>query len=268
MEKKWNIIRQKMNWSDLEIVRNFRGKSKQLLRKFAYSALTQKIICLIICAYILFVYATSRKVFNNKNMWKPFFEKKESLIFASWHNRVMMIPAAMRGIISYGKKRRTGFTFLGLASKHGDGRFVSGVLENFGFVIIAGSTKDKRKSRGIDIGGLRQILSGLKKSYFMGFTPDGPRGPNQKINGELINIARLSGAKIVPLSYSTSRFIELNSWDRFKIPLPFSTICFYYDDAISVPKDADEKEMEKIKLYVEERMNFAQEKSLELAISK
>jgi hypothetical protein len=136
-------------------------------------------------------------------------------------------------------------------------------MEKFGLVSIYGSTKDGRKSsRGIDFSSMRQILEGLKKGFSLGITPDGPRGPNQKINGEIINIARISGSTILAMSYSCSRFKQLNTWDNFKIPLPFSKLCFYFDDQlINVARHSSQEEMKKIEQLVEERMNLAQKKA-------
>ena len=48
----------------------------------------------------------------------------------------------------------------------------------------------------------------------------------KKINGEILNMAKISGATIFAISYSTSNFIEFKSWDKFKFPLPFGKICF------------------------------------------
>ena len=67
-----------------------------------------------------------------------------------------------------------------------DGKFVGMVMEKFGLVSILGSTKDGRKSsRGIDYSSMRKIINGLRDGCSLGITPDGPRGPNKKINGEL-----------------------------------------------------------------------------------
>jgi hypothetical protein len=155
------------------------------------------------------------------------------------------------------------YKIMTLASRHGDGRFVGKVMEKFGFISILGSTKrSKKSSRGIEISSLREILRGLKKGHSLGITPDGPRGPNQKISGELINLAKLSGAEILPVSQTTSNFIQFNSWDKFKFPLPFSKICFYFaEETIKVSKNLDQKELDDIAQLAEDKMNLVQENS-------
>ncbi len=255
MTKKWEIfgIKTNIEWYDVKT------KFKQLLRKITYSSLVQELICLIIVCYMKLVYFTSKKKFINQEIIIEAAKNKEPLLLAFWHNRLMMIPF----ITIKPKKLYRDYNFMTLASRHGDGRFVGLTMEKFGLISILGSTKDGRKaSRGISFSSMKQILNGLKEGYSLGITPDGPRGPNQKINGEMINIARISGAKILPISYSSSKFKIINTWDKFKIPLPFGKLCFYFDEnAFAVNKDATAEDMEKIKIAVEKRMDFIQEQS-------
>lgn len=234
-------------------------KSKQMLRRVTYGSLFQELISYLVIFYLFFVYATSKKKFINKEVLLEVARKKDHLIIAWWHNRLMMIPFIARKI----KESYPNYNFMALASKHGDGRFVARVVEKMGVMPILGSTRDHRKSsRGIDFANMRQIIQGLKKGYSFGITPDGPRGPNQKINGEIINIARLTKTKILAVSYSSSKFFVINSWDKLKIPLPFGKLCFYFDkDFIEVPSELGSKEAEDLKIIVEKRLDYIQEKS-------
>lgn len=249
----------KKNWRDIEWY-DIKTKFKQLLRGFAYSAPMRELICAILSAYMKLVYLSSKKIFINHELLFEAAKLKKPMICVFWHNRLMMIPFVTHAP----KKKYSDYNFMTLASRHGDGHFVGRVMEKIGLISIYGSSQDGRKSsRGIDLGSFRRIFDGLKKGYSLGITPDGPRGPNQKINGEVVNIARISGAGILPMSYSCSRFKILRTWDQFKIPLPFSTLCFYIDDkAIYADKKIDEEGIKQIKTTVEERMNFVQEASL------
>ncbi len=255
MSKKWKVLGYQTNieWYDIKT------KFKQLLRKLAYSWLFQEIICSIFAAYMWLVFLTSKKTFINEEVLIKAAKDNKPMIIAFWHNRLMMLPFLTRRAT----RASSNYRFMSLASRHGDGKFVGRILEKFGFISILGSTQDGRKSsRGISFSSVKQILNGLKNGYSLGITPDGPRGPNQKINGELVNIARLSGAEILSVSYSCSKFKQLRTWDKFKIALPFGKICFYCSkETIKVDKKASKEEMEKIKLEVEEKLNFIQEKS-------
>lgn len=247
-------------WHDLK------GKSKQLLRKFTYSWLVQQLICFIILFYMRLVYFTCKKRFINQELLIDCVKNKTPVLLSFWHNRLMMIPF----ITDKPKKLYPNYNFMTLASRHGDGKFVGKVMENYGLISIYGSSKDGRKlGRGIEISSLKQIIKGLKEGLSLGISPDGPRGPNQKINGEIVNIARITNAKILPVSYSTTHFKRLKSWDRFFIPLPFGTLCFYFDDkVINVDKKTRDKDIEHIKSHLEERMNVVQEKSEDICKKK
>ena len=49
----------------------------------------------------------------------------------------------------------------------------------------------------------------------IGITPDGPRGPNQKLKEGIVSLLKKTNATIIPLSYSAKFNFKLNSWDKF-----------------------------------------------------
>lgn len=55
-------------------------------------------------------------------------------------------------------------------------------------------------------------------------SPDGPYGPPRILKKGVLHLALRSGAPVVPLTISSSRFIALPSWDAKRLPLPFSRI--------------------------------------------
>lgn len=255
----WRIFTSKngndhaLNWYDIKT------KFKQLLRKIVYSSLVQELICYLIIGYLHLVYATCRKKFVNLEILLKHLASNEPLILACWHNRLILTPFL-------GNKARKIYPqskFMGLASKHGDGRFIGKIIAKMGAKTIYGSTRQARKaSRGINFKNLRELLENLSSGYCLGITPDGPRGPAQQINGELIHIAKLSQAKILAISVSSSKFKMVNSWDKMRVPLPFGRLCFYVDmQAISVAKEANDLEMQQMKNLLKIRLDEAQSQS-------
>lgn len=229
---------------------------KSWIKKISHLSPTHKIISYAILSYIFIVYLTSKKIFLNDQLIDNINKNREPLIYSFWHNRLMMMAFLGKKIT-----KSNDLKFITLASKHGDGRFVGKIMEKFGFISILGSTVDRRNpERGISYSSLKQIITRLKKGHSLGITPDGPRGPNQKINSEIINIARLSGAKIACCSVAYSKFIQINSWDKFKIALPFGKIVFYIDEKfISINKKLTEEELIKNNHHLEGQMNRAQD---------
>lgn len=239
-----------------EIKNNIRLFVKKI---FFNNKIARKIISYLIYFYLFLVFKTSRKKFigleNHFN-----FIAKNSIIFAFWHNRLMMISFLSRQI----KKEIKNFNLMTLASRHGDGKIVGEVMERFGLISILGSSKDKRGShKGIDYSSLKRILNGLKNGISLGITPDGPRGPNQEINGEIVSIAKLTGATVIAVSYSCSKFIIIKkSWDNFKIPLPFSRLCFVASpNKYFIEKNLSDLDLENLKLEIRDDLNRTQDLS-------
>lgn len=232
---------------------------KLLLRRVTYNVIFRKLITFLIYSYLYFVYKTSQKKFYGFENIDHLIADNKPMILAFWHNRLMMIPFIARRI----KNKHNKHNLMTLASRHGDGRIVGMVMEWFGLISILGSTKDKNKNkanRGIDYKSLRMIIDGLKNGNALGITPDGPRGPNQNINGDLLNIARITGATIVVISYSSSRFkIIKKSWDKFKVPLPFAKISFVIDDnKFEVKRDVTKNDLVEIKKQLKKQLNRCQ----------
>jgi len=256
--KKWRIFGYQTNieWYDVKT------KIKQLLRKIFYNFLIQEVLAWLIMLYIELVFLTSRKKILNNKIINDSINVRSPLIIAFWHNRLVMIPAMAKRI----KNSYPNYNFMTLASRHGDGRIVGRVMQKFSLISILGSTKDGRKSsRGIDFSSMRQILDGLKRGYSLGITPDGPRGPNQKINGDIINIARIANAKIIAVSYSSSNFIIFNSWDRFKLPLPFGKLSFYIDEVpLEIPRNSSDEQIIEFEKTLTNKLNFVQNKADEI----
>jgi lysophospholipid acyltransferase (LPLAT)-like uncharacterized protein len=120
-----------------------------------------------------------------------------------------------------------------LISRHGDGVLIADAIAHFGVGTIQGSTR-----RG-GAEALRDILKTLKSGISVGVTPDGPRGPRMRCTGAIADISRLSGAAILPASYSARWRFILGSWDRFLLPLPFTRGVYVVGDPIEVAPDSD-----------------------------
>ncbi len=246
----------KISWFDI------RTKFKKIIRSIFYTKFGQELICYLVIIYIKIVNFTSKTVIIGDDAIMNRLKNRQPIIINSWHHQIMMAPFVATQI----KKFNQTHQIASLASKHGDGRFVGRVMEKFGVINISGSTQDGRKSsRGIDIHGLKEIFRVLKNQLGIAITPDGPRGPSRKINGEVIKIAKLSGVPIVPVGLGYSHFFELETWDKFKVPLPFGVICYYYGDLFLVDKTTKEEDIESLNLLLEEKINFVANEAEKLA---
>ena len=68
-------------------------------------------------------------------------------------------------------------------------------------------------------------------------TPDGPRGPLYKVKPGIAMAAKEAQATIIPLTWDADHFWELKTWDKLKLPKPFTCIRVVLGDPIKVDQD-------------------------------
>ncbi|MEK7366446.1 MAG: lysophospholipid acyltransferase family protein, partial [candidate division NC10 bacterium] len=136
-----------------------------------------------------------------------------------------------------------------LVSHHADGEVISRIAWRFGIRSVRGST-----SRGAH-GGLRAMLRAYQDGSHLATGPDGPRGPRERAQLGVIELARRTGAPVVPIGFGASRGWFLPTWDRFFIPCPFARGTFVFGEALLVPPGADRAAMEAARAELERRLN-------------
>ncbi|MBI4185238.1 MAG: lysophospholipid acyltransferase family protein [Proteobacteria bacterium] len=167
------------------------------------------------------------------------WESRTPFIIAFWHGRLMMMPYIWR----------RGVPVHALISHHRDGRLLSRTIAHFGYATIAGSS-----SKGA-LGAVRAMADRIEAGESVAITPDGPRGPRMRAALGVVKVAGLTGAPILPASYSIRRRRVLRSWDRFLLALPFSRGVYLVGRPIRVARDADEAAVEAARRAVEAALN-------------
>jgi hypothetical protein len=111
------------------------------------------------------------------------------------------------------------------------------VFAKFGYKAVRGST-----TRG-GIPALKQLIKLLEQKTSVAITPDGPLGPPEKIQSGVVLLAKYSGVPIIPWHYEAASQWRLKSWDRHKIPKPFTAVVESYGEPFLVPKDLSSEEV-------------------------
>jgi len=145
------------------------------------------------------------------------YDARQPFIYAIWHNRILPLLYAHRDE-----------AMVLLISRHRDGGYLADLAERLGYRFVRGSTQ-----RGGDVG-LLGIVRALKSGSVVAVTPDGPRGPLERVKPGVVAAAQHAGVPIIPGTASVSRAWRLSSWDRFFIPKPFATIEVVYGVPLEV----------------------------------
>jgi lysophospholipid acyltransferase (LPLAT)-like uncharacterized protein len=121
-------------------------------------------------------------------------KKGQSMIACFWHGRLLAMPFVYKG-----RKAKV------LISRHRDGEFITRVIRFFGLGAVRASY------RKATISAMREILSTLRKGVDIAVTPDGPKGPGYVVKKGIVELAKLSGNPIIPVTYSARK-------KKFSIP--------------------------------------------------
>jgi len=164
-------------------------------------------------------------------------------LYTFWHARMLMIPRLSRGIWH-------GYM---LISSHRDGGFIADSMHLLGIETVRGST-----TRG-GARALREMLRAVKdENRHLAITPDGPKGPREKVQKGTIQLALKAELPIIPVCYATKRHWRINSWDHFYIPQPFTRGVFVFGEVVIVDPDED---MDTAIARTQKSMDDAQQKA-------
>ncbi len=197
-------------------------------------------LCLLITFYIKLVYYTGKWHIINAHVLLEQDSNTQPALFMFWHGRLFLMPHICPDCA------RTDV----IISHHVDGELIARTMEYFGLSIIRGST-DRGGNRVI-----RQVIRTLKTGRNVAITPDGPRGPRMCINSNIVAIAKMTGAPIIPVTFSAEKARILPSWDRFLLPKPFAKGVILCGEPVYVSRDADEAALVQVKLQLEETLNM------------
>jgi lysophospholipid acyltransferase (LPLAT)-like uncharacterized protein len=169
---------------------------------------------------------TCRIQMNGLEKFVEAASKKQACILMLWHNRLILFTQVIV------KRYAPHFNYVGFVSKSRDGDLSAAFNTHKSARLI----RVPHDNRHIALSILVKTLK--KKDEIVVVTPDGPRGPKYKIKQGIVFAAKKTSAPIIPLTWVSSRYWKLNSWDELMIPKPFSKISIAFGDAFVL--DANE----------------------------
>ncbi|MCI0433035.1 MAG: lysophospholipid acyltransferase family protein [Gemmatimonadetes bacterium] len=182
--------------------------------------------------------ATVRYSLDGDPVGLEMLTRRTPVIYVLWHGRLLPLAHYHRG-------RGLGT----LISPSADGDAIASVVEGWDFVVVRGSSSRSGAA------GLRSIVRGLRAGRPFALTPDGPRGPAQRMKHGPLVAAQLAGVPILPATAAANRAWWFGTWDRFLVPQPFSRVLLRFGRPIEVPGSAAGVELDQISSEVEAALN-------------
>jgi lysophospholipid acyltransferase (LPLAT)-like uncharacterized protein len=155
-------------------------------------------------------------------------EMSPQIIFSFWHGRLL--------VLSYSHRKKD---IQVLASEHPDGDLMGRTITRLGFGHVKGST-----TRG-GAKALRDLSSVLRRGFDIGLTVDGPKGPKGRVQQGVIELSRMTGSAVLPVSNAARPRKLFASWDTFQFPRPFAKVLVGYGEPFVVPSGATVEERER-----------------------
>ena len=223
-----------------------------MFKRFMRSNAVQITIGWLVAAYMTLVKYTTRWDIERADQVQDIIDGGKGFIALTWHSRFMMLTAAWK------KDYQLPHV---LISRSRDGAIVAHTSHFLGLKTIRGSAKKAAKG---DLaakakGGAKaslNIVTALEEDGCIVVTPDGPRGPRQRLGDGPIRLARLTGAPLVPCTFAVRNRKQFESWDKFVLPLPFGKGKIIWGTPVTVPANADERKIEHIRERIESEMNI------------
>ncbi len=160
---------------------------------------------------ITFIRFTSKVRHVNQETAFSKWDNGDSFIVCFWHGRLLMMP--------YANRRGKGKV---LISRHRDGEFIARVMTYFNLGAIRGSYRKEGS-----VSSLREIISALKNGFDVAITPDGPKGPRYQVKNGIVELAKLTGKSIMPVTYSASKKKLLNHGTDLFYHILSPKLCFF-----------------------------------------
>lgn len=144
--------------------------------------------------------------------WEVRGQNPDSLrcIYFLWHRDLLILAT---------QRIDSGAAVMVSSSK--DGELIAGPLKYLGYTAVRGSSSRQGSSA------LKEMIR-LSRTHTLAITPDGPKGPARSIHPGVFEIAILGGVPIIAVATEAKREWVVNSWDRFRIPKPFSRVKVEY----------------------------------------
>lgn len=192
----------------------------RILKRFSKTSAGQKLIGFLFYFITKLVSLSIRWEYFEQSKKSKIFDNRYKYIFCCWHNKLFLGPHLL-------PRNRV---INALQSSHSDGMITSIAFQYLGMNVILGSSK----KGGVQA--FRKMVKRLQIGESIAITPDGPKGPKERVKDGIIKLAQITSTPIIPLVWATRKFKIINSWDNFVLPYPFSKGIYSFGKPIYIKK--------------------------------
>jgi hypothetical protein len=224
--------------------------SQESAKKLVRTPWVQSALAWLVSIYLAVTLATMRWRYENREVADAAVAAPGGLIACFWHGRIALAPVL--GRVLKGKPRRA------LISNSPDGELIAKVMARLGFPAIRGSTTQDNRAPRRSVEAFRDAVRFIESGGAMGVTPDGPRGPAEQMPAGPVAMSRIRETPVYLLGLAAHPALTLRSWDRMRIPLPFSRGCLVVDGPHRVARNASSAAVRSVQAEWQARLNAAQ----------
>lgn len=211
---------------------NFRKYKQDILRIIGLFVLSQAVD--LLCKSL-------KVTFNNREVINNLENQNKNFVLAFWHGQMLL---------AWYIHRNKNFT--ALISKSKDGDLLEKILKHWRYNVVRGSS-----SKGGDVA-LGIMVDYARNSESVVITPDGPRGPINRMKAGAVITAKKSEAPLILVGVGYNKKRVLKSWDKFEIPKFFAAAKAVYSDPVYVNSDLSFADTSEIILNCERKLNELQ----------
>jgi lysophospholipid acyltransferase (LPLAT)-like uncharacterized protein len=188
----------------------------------------QKVLCFLIYCFVYLIDKTFRYQYAGLENLES-LPKGNPIILAVWHHVLVV------GILA---QKKDPFTVMVSRSKDADA--VAYVCERYGHDVLRGSSRKGKRDKG-GAAALTEMVKRISLGSNTALTVDGPTGPARQVKVGIIKLAQKCDVLIIPYAPMFKSYWQFNSWDKFRLPKPFTKALIYYGKPVSVKDLASEE---------------------------
>lgn len=216
-----------------------------MFKRFLRRPAVQFALGWMVAQYMHLIKATTRWEYRYPERVADIIKGREGIIALTWHSRFLMLTSAW--------KREYQLPYV-MISRSRDGAVVAATCKALGLQTLRGSAKKSGKAKGGEEAAAGAVTA-IKSGGCVVITPDGPRGPRQRLGDGPLRLARATGAPLMPCTFSVARRKAFDSWDRFILPKLFGKGLIIWGTPVYVSKSTTDAELETLRLSIETEMN-------------